>query len=84
MMTNPWGQLVGVRRVENSTEYLATIISGSSISFKQRVILFHAATLSDMGQLVERGGGFKEIYKERPGELIFSAKSRLALRKYKK
>jgi hypothetical protein len=52
--------------------------------FDDKVLLFHAAKLNVLSQLVENPLGFKDVYKERPGDLIFSHKTHICHRTYKR
>ena len=57
---------------------------GNSIQFYNRVLLFHCAKLDVLSELVENPNGFKEVFKEKPGDLMFSEKTHLCYRQYKR
>jgi hypothetical protein len=56
----------------------------NSIQFYNRVLLFHCAKLDVLSELVENPNGFKDVYKEKPGDLVFSEKTHLCQRQYKR
>eukprot|EP01017_Pseudomicrothorax_dubius_P005429 TRINITY_DN11368_c0_g1_i3.p1 TRINITY_DN11368_c0_g1~~TRINITY_DN11368_c0_g1_i3.p1 ORF type:complete len:766 (-),score=90.21 TRINITY_DN11368_c0_g1_i3:118-2415(-) len=63
---------------------VATLSSNTSLSFQERVLLYHAASFETLSSIIESPTAFKDVYKERPGDLIFSHKSKICQRRYKK
>jgi len=55
-----------------------------NLQFHNSVLLFHSAKLNKLSELIENANGFKEVYKDNPGDLIFSHQSDLCLRQYKR
>ena len=48
------------------------------------MLLFHSAKLNKLSELIENPNGFKDVYKDSPGDLVFSHQSDLCLRQYKR
>lgn len=55
-----------------------------SLQFYNKVLLFHSAKLKVLSNLIENPDGFKEVYKEKPGDLLFSDNMHLCHRQYKR
>jgi len=71
-----------LKHLEDPT--LLALKQENSLQFYNWVLLFHAAKIDKLSELIENPNGFKEIYKHRPGNLIFSHQTELCLRQYKR
>jgi len=71
-----------LRHLEDPT--LLALKQENSLQFYNWVLLFHAAKIDKLSELIENPNGFKEIYKHRPGNLIFSHNTELCVRRYKR
>jgi hypothetical protein len=52
--------------------------------FEDKILLFHAGKLNMLSQLVENTQGFNDVYKERPGDLIFSHRTHICNKAFKR
>ncbi len=71
-----------LRHLEDPT--LLALKQENSLQFYNWVLLFHAAKIDKLTELIENPNGFKEIYKHRPGNLIFSHNTELCVRQYRR
>lgn len=55
-----------------------------TIQFYDKVVLFHSAKPKDLSELIEHPNGFKDVYKNKPGHLLFSQKGHICLKQYQR
>jgi len=53
-----------------------------AIQFYDKILLFHSAKPKTLSKLIENKNGFQEIYKHKPGHLLFTQKNNLCLKQY--
>ena len=69
---------------KRGTTIIASYISPTCLIFHQKLLLFHSADIEYLSQLIQDPHGFKEVYKERPGDLVFSQNTKICMNKFKR
>ena len=55
-----------------------------TIQFYDKVVMFHSTKPKDLSELIENQNGFKDVYKNRPGHLLFSQKGHICMKQYQR